>query len=83
MPKRDRGVQAGAETLVEKLDVLIRLFALQLARNEKTLADRAVLLNRAGLGPTEIARVCNSTPKSVSVRLARARRRKPLRKPTK
>jgi DNA-directed RNA polymerase specialized sigma24 family protein len=63
------------EQLADKLDTLIRLLALQLARNEEDLASRAVLLTRAGLSPKEIARICDTTSNSVSVQLAKARRK--------
>lgn len=65
-----------AGTVEQKLDVLIRLAALQLARSEETLEARALLLSRAGLGPTDIAKLCGTTTGSVSVRLAEARRDK-------
>lgn len=75
MPKAETKSDT-ADTIEEKLDVLIRLAALQLARNEETLEARAMLLSRAGLRPTEIAKLCDTTLGSVSVRLAEARRRK-------
>ncbi len=81
MSTRDREPVAGTEMLEQKLDILIRLVALQLARNEETLGDRALLLRRAGLGLKEIAQICGTTLKSVSVRLAEARRREPRHKP--
>ncbi len=40
----------------------------------KTLKEQVVLMSRAGFGPTEMARMLGSTPKSISVRLAEIRR---------
>lgn len=80
MPKTYRKDVSGIEGVEEKLDVLIRLAALQLARNEETLRARAVLLDRAGLRPSEIARICNTSQNSVSVQLSAQRRRTNVRR---
>jgi hypothetical protein len=60
--------------LEAKLDVLIRLTALGLVSNETTLKGKAAKLNRAGLGPKEIAALTESTPNAVSVALSIAKR---------
>ena len=59
-----------------KLDTLIRLLALSVAVGEGTLKDRAVRLQRAGLAPKDIAELCDTTPNTVSVLLAKAKAEK-------
>jgi DNA-directed RNA polymerase specialized sigma24 family protein len=67
-----------------KLDTMIRLLALNVAVGEGTLKDRAVRLQRAGLAPKEIAELCDTTPNTVSVQLAKAKAEKRLgKKPVK
>jgi DNA-directed RNA polymerase specialized sigma24 family protein len=66
-----------------KLDTLIRLVALSVTSESQSLKDRAVLLQRAGLMPRDIATLCDTTPNTVSVALSTAKRagsRKPLKK---
>lgn len=58
-----------------KLDILIRLLASTIGSG-LSLAERAPMLQRAGLDRNVIAAVCNSTPEAVSVRLAEAKRKK-------
>jgi hypothetical protein len=57
-----------------KLDILIRLVAAGVGEG-LSLAERAPVLQRAGLDRNVIAAVCNSTPEAVSVRLAEAKRK--------
>jgi hypothetical protein len=57
-----------------KLDTLIRLFALMVITDKKSLKESAVHLQRAGLGPKEIAALCDSTPNAVSVALSNAKK---------
>jgi DNA-directed RNA polymerase specialized sigma24 family protein len=59
-----------------KLDTVIRLLALNVAVGEGTLKERAVRLQRAGLAPKEIAELCDTTPNTVSVLLAKAKAEK-------
>jgi hypothetical protein len=59
-----------------KLDIVIRLLALNVAVGEGTLKDRAVRLQRTGLAPKEIAELCDTTPNTVSVLLAKAKAEK-------
>lgn len=67
-----------------KLDTMIRLLALNVAAGEGTLKDRAVRLQRAGLAPREIAELCDTTPNTVSVQLAKAKaERRSGKKPAK
>ncbi len=57
-----------------KLDILIRLLALSIASEELSLKDRAIRLQRAGMGPKEIAALCDTTANAVSVALSTAKR---------
>ena len=64
----------------EKLDLVARLLAYLVATEHDNLRDRAVTLTSLGLSPKEIARVCNTTPNTVSVRLVEAKGMKKARK---
>ena len=82
---KDRCVEAkgsGADPsgVEAKLDVVIRLLALEVAPDSLTLADRAVRLQRVGLAPKEIAQVCGTTPNAVSVALSGAKKSKSKKK---
>jgi len=67
------------EELKKTLDLVARLIAYLVAAEHDNLKDRAVTLSSLGLSPAEIARVCNTTPNTVSVRLNEAKK-KPERK---
>jgi hypothetical protein len=61
-------------------DNYMRLFALSTLRG-LTQKEKVELLDRAGFGQTEIARLLASTPKAISVRLAQIRKgRRKVRK---
>jgi hypothetical protein len=64
----------GIARLEAKLDTLIRLVGLTVASGLQSVKERAVILNRAGLGPREIAALCDTTPNTVSVALSNAKR---------
>ncbi len=70
------------EAVGEKLDVVARLLAYLVAAQHENLEQRAVALNSLGLSAAEIARVCNTTRNTISVRLAEAKK-KPKRKQSK
>jgi len=61
--------------LNKKLDTVIRLLASQVGAQHETIESKAVALAAAGLGPSEIAAVCGTTPNTVSVALSKAKRR--------
>ncbi len=65
-----------SETLGQKLDVVARLLAYLVAAQHDNLEQRAVALNALGLSVAEIARVCNTTRNTISVRLAEAKKKK-------
>ena len=60
--------------VASKLDTLIRLVAMDVASRGHSLKDKAVLLQRAGLAPREIAALLGTTPNTVSVALSTAKR---------
>ena len=64
-----------AVELVDKLDLLIRLVAHQVALQHETLESKAVVLSSLGLKPSDIAKICGSTPGTISVRLAEAKKK--------
>ena len=65
----------------EKLDLIARLLAYLVAAEHDNLKDRAVTLSSLGLSPKEIARVCNTTPNTVSVRLVEAKKKAARKQP--
>ncbi len=64
----------GFSRLETKLDTLIRLIALDVTGELKSVKERAILLNKAGLAPREIAILCDTTPNTVSVALSTAKK---------
>lgn len=65
---------ASVGEITAKLDTLIRLLALSVAPATIPLTERAARLQRAGMGPKDIAMVCDSTPNAVSVALSKRKR---------
>lgn len=63
------------DEVTAKLDLVARLLAYLVAAEHDNLKDRAVTLTSLGLSPKEIARVCNTTPNTVSVRLVEAKKK--------
>lgn len=68
--------ESGLTRLEDKLNILIRLTALSLSAGLPNLKERAILLHKSGLGPKEIAELCDSTPNTVSVALSNAKKEK-------
>lgn len=65
------------ETILEKLDTILKVLALQVA-TDKSMTERARLLKMAGLDNHTIAEVLNTTPVTVSVLTSNLRhKRKP------
>ena len=60
-----------AAAVSEKLDVLIRIQAALAVRDMPTQKDKIVFLYGAGLGPNYIASLLGTTPKTVSVAMAK------------
>lgn len=70
-----------ADNVGEKLDLIARLLAYLVAAEHDTVGDRAVVLRALGLQQAEIARICMTTPKTVGVRLAEAKKKATGSKP--
>ena len=62
------------EEMNRKLGILIKLFSYQVVGG-MTLSEGAPLLRRIGLSQSEIADIYGSTAKSISVRLAEAKKK--------
>lgn len=58
----------------KKLDVLIKLQAAALTAAMESSKDRIVFLGRAGLTPSLIAEILNTTPNHVNVTLSKERK---------
>lgn len=63
-------------SLSDKIDVMIRLFALSLFKDDQTIKERAILLSKAGLTSKEISVLCDTTPNAISVTLSAAKKEK-------
>jgi len=61
--------------LLEKIDVLVRLSALNIIK-DKEYTEQVELLSSVGLQPKEIADLLGKTPNSVRVTLSRLRKNK-------
>lgn len=62
------------EDLAGKIDMLTRLFAVQLV-NGKNQREQIRLLSIAGMGPKEIADLIGTTPNTVNVTLSTMRKK--------
>lgn len=67
----DANTDSGIE---EKLDIIIRLLALQLVATKNTKWEQALLLDAAGLSNWEIARVCDSSSDIIDNVIVRAKK---------
>lgn len=67
------------KSLENKLDILIRLLGMTIGVDLPT-AERAPMLQRAGLDRNAIAAVCDASVEAISVRLAEAKRKKSPKK---
>jgi len=61
------------ETIVQKLDTLIRLVSIALVENKKQ-KDQVRLLTLAGIGPSRIAIILGTTANSVKVAISNLRK---------
>jgi DNA-directed RNA polymerase specialized sigma24 family protein len=57
-----------------KLDMILRLLALQAIKDAQTVKEKAVLLSKAGISSREIATLCDTTPNTISVALSNAKK---------
>lgn len=65
--------------LSEKLDTLIKIQAALAVRGMGTQREKIVFLYGAGLGPTFIANLLGTTPKTVSVAMAKHKKAESLK----
>jgi hypothetical protein len=56
------------EPLEKKLDILVRLFAMEAVRGRE-FREQVRILNQAGLQPKEIGELLNKSPNNISVTL--------------
>jgi len=68
------------KAIEDKLDIVIRLLAVQVADQREGLQSKATTLSSAGLQPKTIAQLCGTTPNTVSVSLSAAKRKKKTKK---
>ncbi len=63
-----------------KLDVIIRLLGHQVSAQHETLETKASALKSMGLTSSEIAKICETTTGTISVRLTEAKKKKKKKK---
>jgi DNA-directed RNA polymerase specialized sigma24 family protein len=63
------------DIILEKLDTLIKLLGHQVAASHETIETKAVVLSSLGLQSADIAKICGTTPGTISVRLAEAKKK--------
>jgi hypothetical protein len=73
-PQDIEKVTAALQALEIKFSQLTNLMAFLVAETQEGLANKAVVLRRLGIGQKQIAEVCGTTTKTISVRLAESRR---------
>jgi DNA-binding CsgD family transcriptional regulator len=66
------------QDLVKKIDLLIRLFAVNMV-NGKSQQEQIRLLSIGGMGPKEIADLLGTTPNTVNVTLSTLRKKGKLK----
>ena len=62
------------EEILERLDLIIKLLAMNIMSSEGTQKDKIIQLSKIGLQPKEIANILNTTANSVRVALSNARK---------
>ena len=68
--------------IIEKLDLLVKLTAIDVLKDKKTLKEKVELLDNLNLGPTEIAKILGTNKNNVSVMLNYLKKkRQPDKKP--
>ena len=63
-----------AARIEKKLDTLVRLLALSITAELRSVEDRAFLLSKAGLSPRVIASLCDTSTNTINLALADAKR---------
>jgi len=58
-----------------KMDLIVRLLALNIVKDLKVQKDKIVALSSFGFGPSEIAKLLGTTPNTVSVALSEIKKK--------
>lgn len=64
---------------MEPIEEVVRLLAIQLRRETESQAQAIEELSRVGFGPTRIAELLGTTPNTVNVAVAKAKKKKRTR----
>jgi len=67
--------------LMVKMDLIIRLNALDIVRDLKNQKEKILYLSSIGFGPTDIAKLLNTTANTVSVTLSEVKKKTPIVSP--
>lgn len=62
------------EEVVERLDLIIKLLAMNIMSDESTQKDKIIKLSKLGLQPKEIANILNKSAHSVSGAISKAKK---------
>jgi len=68
------------EEIKEKIDLIIRLLALNLVKDAETQKDKIIALRNLGFKPAEIAEILGTTANTVRVTLSKIRRKSSSKK---
>lgn len=72
------------QEITNKMDLMVRLLALDIVKDLKVQKEKIVTLSSFGFGPSEIAKLLGTTPNTVSVALSDVKKRaKKEEQPTK
>lgn len=71
------------ELILRKMDIIIRLLALDNIKELKTQSEKILALSSCGFTPSEIAIFLNTTPNTVSVTLSKAKKKGSVDQPNK
>jgi hypothetical protein len=66
------------ETIIDRLDKLTKLIALQSVRGETTERDKIMLLSDIGFRPAEIGKLLGKTPTNISVVLTQMKKKREI-----
>jgi DNA-binding NarL/FixJ family response regulator len=61
--------------IVGKMDLIVRLLAINLVKDLNVQKDKIIALSSFGLGPSEIAKLLGTTPNTVNVALSAIRKK--------
>jgi len=70
----DGGKTMDSEEILERLDLIIKLLAMNVMKGEETQKEKIIQLSKLGLQPKEIANILNTTANTVRVALSNARK---------